>query len=77
MIDLTKIRTEIMFFIDTVHELYGKNECEKNVLIVTHNHIIDAIHKIFIEKSENSQMENYKKYKVNNCSLSCIKFIDR
>jgi broad specificity phosphatase PhoE len=64
---LNKIVTDL---ITDLLEWHGENN--STIILVTHNHIIDTFYNMFIEKDYYNKTN--KKYKVNNCSVSCIEF---
>lgn len=63
-----KLKAEIDSLMKSIYSKYNG----KNILLITHNHIIDIIHRTFVHNLSNEQIENIPKYKVNNCSLSCL-----
>jgi broad specificity phosphatase PhoE len=69
-----KLKTDLNNFIsDVLTKHHGKN-----VLIITHNHCIDILHKIYVENLHDDEYVNseYSSYKVDNCAISCINFVN-
>lgn len=72
MKDKLKLKTELTSFVNAILQKHSG----KNVLIITHNHCIDVLHKIYVEKLQDDEYisSEYSPYKVDNCAMSCINF---
>lgn len=66
-----KLKNELLSLINDIYDKHSR----KNVIIVTHGHCIDMLHKIYVNKLSDTELQNNKDlYIVDNCSLSCIDF---
>lgn len=74
MKDKLKLKIELTNFVDNILSKHNG----KNVLIITHNHCIDVLHKIYVENlhDEEYTSSEYSSYKVDNCAMSCINFVE-
>lgn len=70
--DKTLLSEAINSLIMTVAEKFGKGDKIKTIVFVTHNHIIDILYNMYINKDFFS--ETGKKYKVENCSFGSLIF---
>jgi len=71
--DKSKLKSDLMSLILSIHKKYGQGDVPKNILLVTHNHIIDVMHKLFVEQV--NDLDTTPKYKVDNCSVSCVEVV--
>jgi broad specificity phosphatase PhoE len=64
--DKEKLRELVLDLIKDILDSYD----DENIILITHNHIIDILYSIFVNKEH----DKTKKYKVPNCSISCLEF---
>jgi broad specificity phosphatase PhoE len=69
--DRSKLKEMVVELMKDIVETFSEEE-QSTVVLVTHNHVIDAFYNCFVE--EGYYEKTGKKYKVPNCSVSCLKF---
>ncbi len=68
--DKKKLKDDLLELIESIHKKFEGSD--KNILFVTHNHIIDVLHKFFVNMASDEELYSASKYKVDNCSISCV-----